>query len=102
MTKENITTITLQAALRIKGKGKTDWEALDRDEALGIEPERDPEEGNIDWSRAQVTMPCPKKPISLRLDVDVIDYFKAPGRGYQTRINAVLRSYMQAHPEHQL
>ena len=99
MTKENITRITLEDALRNKGQGKTDWEALDREEAAGIEPIPDPDEGTFDWSRAQVEMPRPKQPVSLRLDADVIDFFKIQGRGYQTRINAVLRSYMQAHLE---
>lgn len=80
-------------------QGKTDWERLVQEEANGIEPEKDPDEGSFDWSRAQVTMPQPKKPISVRLDTDVIDYFKNQGKGYQTRINAVLRSYMLAHSE---
>jgi uncharacterized protein (DUF4415 family) len=37
-----------------------------------------------------------KVPVSLRLDRDVVDWFKSHGRGYQSRINAVLRSYMNA------
>ena len=37
-----------------------------------------------------------KAAISLRLDADVLDWFKAHGAGYQTRINAVLRAYMEA------
>ena len=41
-------------------------------------------------------MPPSKRVISVRIDSDVLDFFKAQGRGYQTRINAVLRSYMEA------
>ena len=41
-------------------------------------------------------MPPAKAAISLRLDTDVLAFFKAQGRGYQTRINAVLRRYMEA------
>ena len=37
-----------------------------------------------------------KQAISVRIDRDVLDFFKSQGRGYQTRINAVLRSYMEA------
>ena len=37
-----------------------------------------------------------KAAISLRLDADVLDWFRAQGAGYQTRINAVLRAYMEA------
>jgi len=99
MNKEDIRTMTLEEALRKKGDDQTDWEALAREKAAGIEPEPDPEEGTIDWSRMQVAMPRPKQPISVRLDADVIDFFKAQGKGYQTRINAVLRSYMLAHAE---
>ena len=99
MTEENITRMTLEEALQNKGRGKTDWEALHREEKAGIEPVPDPDEGDFDWSRVQFTMPQPKQPVSLRLDADVIDFFKTQGEGYQTRINAVLRSYMQAHLE---
>ena len=97
MNSKSITEITLEDATRRKGEGRTNWERLRREESAGIEPERDPDEGEFDWSRAQVTMPRPKQPISVRLDADVIEFFKSQGRGYQTRINAVLRSYMTAH-----
>ena len=48
------------------------------------------------WVKA-VDFPHAKKLISLRLDEDVIEFFKHTGTRYQTRINAVLRSYMSAH-----
>ena len=42
--------------------------------------------------------PVPKKALlSLRIDADVIDWFKAQGAGYQSRMNALLRAYMEAH-----
>lgn len=50
----------------------------------------------IDWSKAEVNTPPRKRPVALRLDADVLDWFKSFGRGYQTRINAVLRSYKRA------
>ncbi len=40
-------------------------------------------------------IPARKKAISIRVDEDVLDFFKKAGSGYQRRINAVLRSYMQ-------
>lgn len=46
------------------------------------------------WSSAQVVDPVAKQPISLRVDTDVLDWFKAQGPRYQSRINAVLRSFM--------
>ena len=42
-----------------------------------------------------------KKPISLRVDADVLDWMKSQGKGYQTRINAILRSYYEAHKNEQ-
>jgi uncharacterized protein (DUF4415 family) len=50
---------------------------------------------DIDWSDAVLVMPPKKKAISIRVDEDVLDFFKREGEGYQRRINAVLRSYMQ-------
>jgi len=38
-----------------------------------------------------------KKPVSLRLDADVLEWMKAQGKGYQSRINAILRAYYEAH-----
>ena len=42
-----------------------------------------------------------KKPISLRVDADVLDWMKSQGKGYQSRINAILRSYYEAHKNEQ-
>jgi len=42
--------------------------------------------------------PIPRKQqVTLRLDADVLDWFRAQGRGYQTQINALLRAYVEAH-----
>ena len=52
-----------------------------------------------DWSsavRGAFYRPI-KRPLSLRLDADVIDWFQRQGQGYQTRINAALREYMNVH-----
>ncbi len=46
----------------------------------------------IDWTRAEVVTPQRKQAISIRLDQDLIGFFKAEGPGYQRRINAVLRA----------
>lgn len=47
-------------------------------------------------ARQDLPMVPRKAAISLRLDVEVLDWFKAQGPGYQTRINAVLRAYKEA------
>ena len=54
------------------------------------------EEGKVDWSQARVVMPPSKQIISVRIDRDVLEFFRSKGRGHQTRTNAVLRSYMDA------
>ncbi len=42
--------------------------------------------------------PVPRKSLlSLRIDSDVLEWFRAKGRGYQSRMNALLRAYMEAH-----
>ncbi len=51
------------------------------------------------WDEAEVRMPEPKGQITLRIDRDVLQWFRTTGKGYQTRMNAVLRSYMEAHKE---
>jgi len=49
------------------------------------------------WDEAVVVhYPEPKEPISLRVDRDVLSWFRDQGPGYQTRMNAVLRTYMEA------
>jgi len=49
------------------------------------------------FTRAVVEWPPRKASITMRLDADVLRWFKAQGRGYQTRINRLLRMYMEAH-----
>ncbi len=56
-----------------------------------------PELNSDFFSRAQVRMPKRKKAVSLRLDHDVLDWFKHEEKQYQTKINAILRAYVEAH-----
>ena len=48
------------------------------------------------WVDATIVHPVPKKPISLRVDEDVLSWFKQQGPRYQSRMNSVLRAYMAA------
>lgn len=80
-------------------KGKTDWARVDAltDEAIDASIRNDPdwaEFENVDWSKAVLVMPPKKKAISIRVDEDVLNYFKEEGAGYQSRMNAVLRTYV--------
>ncbi|MDB5643218.1 MAG: hypothetical protein JWN07_2535 [Hyphomicrobiales bacterium] len=49
------------------------------------------------WARTTVRMPAGKTSVHLRVDSDVLDWFKAQGAGHLTRMNAVLRAYVEAH-----
>jgi uncharacterized protein (DUF4415 family) len=83
--------------------GKTDFKRLDalRDKDIDRAIASDPDAAPIldaRWFRtAKVVMPERKVPVSLRLDREVLEWFKRQGRGYQSRIQAVLRAYMKAH-----
>ena len=89
------------AGLREREKSLTDLSRVD--EMTGEELESaialdDDERGfEPDWTKARLRLPEPKKSIHLRIDSDVLDWLKSQGRGYQTRINAILRQYMEAH-----
>jgi uncharacterized protein (DUF4415 family) len=48
------------------------------------------------WKTAKLAMPEPKDRLTIRVDHDVVEWLKKRGPGYQTRINAILRSYMEA------
>ena len=49
------------------------------------------------WENAVIEYPEKKKSVTIRLDTDVLEWFQSRGKGYQTRINSVLRSYVNAH-----
>ena len=52
------------------------------------------------WKKAKLIMPASKQAISLRVDDDVLQWFKGQGRGYQSLMNAVLKSYVEAKKGH--
>ncbi len=80
-----------------RGESKTDWAYLDALSDEDLEASIDHEdEGEFDWSTVYVGIPGPKQQLTVRFDRDVVDWFKAQGAGYQTRMNAVLRSYVEA------
>ncbi|MDP9368683.1 MAG: BrnA antitoxin family protein [Chloroflexota bacterium] len=87
-------------AMRQRGDGQTDYARLDAMTEAELEALIDrEEEGEIDWSTVQVGIPGPKQQLTVRFDADVVVWFKAQGAGYQTRMNAVLRSYVDAQKE---
>jgi uncharacterized protein (DUF4415 family) len=67
----------------------------DRRIAEAVKRDRDAAPIDIDWSDAEVVVADTKQAISIRLDRDIVEFFKRTGPGYQTKINAVLRSYVR-------
>jgi uncharacterized protein (DUF4415 family) len=53
----------------------------------------------VDMSKLEVAWPRHKQPVNLRIDSDIIDWFREGGAGYQTRMNAVLRAFVDAQPK---
>lgn len=92
------------SADQIRGKvarreSKTDWKRVKAMSRTEVERLADRDEGPLpdDWeSKVTVGLPPAKQDIHIRLDGDILEWFKAQGKGYQTRINAVLRAFVQA------
>jgi len=77
--------------------GKTNWKTLHQNDDSDIDYTDNPPTDEKFWESAEVVMPTHKTHLSVRFDNDVVDYFKKKGRGYQSMMNAVLRSYMNSH-----
>lgn len=81
---------------------EADWDRLrnlsDAEIQAGIDsdPDAAPIADAAFWRNARLVAPLNKQLTSIRLDPDVLTWFKGSGKGYQTRINAVLRSYVEA------
>lgn len=80
----------------IKTKSETDWEYLDNMSDEEIDYSDIPPLPDDFFQNAVVRMPKTKEKITIRLDPDILAWFKSQGKGYQTHINAVLRTYVQA------
>jgi len=85
--------------MNAKNSGKrsgTDWDYLVSDSDDGIDFSDIQKLGPDFWKKARLRMPQKKDSITIRVDHDVLEWFRGMGRGYQTKINAVLRSYMRS------
>ncbi len=86
-------------AKQARGEDKSDWKHAAAMTEAEIEAAiaDDPDEAGmtIDWSQASVELPQPKATLNMRIDRDVLEFFRLQGKGYQTNINAVLRSYVE-------
>jgi uncharacterized protein (DUF4415 family) len=84
------------------GEDRTDWARVDAqtEEALAESIRSDPDDEELEpgWiDQAMVLHPSePKERVTLWLDAEVLNWFRNQGKGYQTRVNAVLRAYYEA------
>jgi uncharacterized protein (DUF4415 family) len=81
-----------------KKRSRTGWKRVDalRDEDIDFSDI--PKQGADFFARA-IVWPGTKKQITLRIDPDVLAFFRKQGRGYQTAINAILRKYVESRKE---
>ena len=92
-------TVRYSAERLRKMKSNTDWDKVDTMPQEEVERLADEEEGPLPagWESGVVLgLPPGKDAVKLRIDRDVLAWFRATGKGYQTRINNVLRAFVQA------
>jgi uncharacterized protein (DUF4415 family) len=85
----------MKSARNKKRPSRTDWKRIDAMRDQDVDFSDIPKLGP-DFFKNAVLWPGPKKQITLRVDPDVLTFFRKHGRGYQTAMNAVLRQYMEA------
>jgi uncharacterized protein (DUF4415 family) len=86
----------MQKAPGSRKRGQTDFDRLRAMRDAEIDFTEIPKLDGSFWKSAKLTMPEPKDRLTIRLDHDLVEWLKKDGSGYQTRINAILRSYMEA------
>lgn len=80
----------------MKNPSRTDWDRVKTMTDEQIDTSDIPPLDESFFANAELRMPQAKPSITIRLDPDILEWFKNQGKGYQTRINAVLRKYVEA------
>ena len=83
-----------------RGEDRTNWRKANsmtgKKLEASIQADVDDIRGEPDWAQAVMGVPAPKDHINIRVDHDVLEWFKASGRGYQTLMNNVLRAFVKS------
>ena len=83
-----------------RGEDRTDWRKAKamtgKKLEASIRADVDDVRGEPDWTQAIMGVPAPKDHINIRIVHDVLEWFRANGRGYQTLMNNVLRAFVQS------
>jgi uncharacterized protein (DUF4415 family) len=81
-----------------RGADRTDWRRVNATSAADVEPSIAADPGDVqgapDWTQAVMGLPVRKDHINIRIDRDVLEWFRARGKGYQTLMNNVLRAFV--------
>ncbi len=86
-----------KANAKEKRSSQSDWARVDGMNDADIDYSEIAELDDKFLKKAQLILPENKVKVTMRLDPEVLNWFKNQGKGYQTKINAVLKSYIQAH-----
>ncbi|MHC1727339.1 MAG: BrnA antitoxin family protein [Syntrophobacteraceae bacterium] len=101
---KNIKSYTVAELKARRADSRTDLAKVDAmtDEELERQIADDEDEKDLepDWTRARLVLPTPKQSVHLRLEQEIIDFFKSQGKGHIARMQAVLRAYVDAHRPH--
>jgi uncharacterized protein (DUF4415 family) len=86
-----------------RGEDRTNWPKVNGTSRAKLEAsiraDADDVRGEPDWTKAIMGVPPPKDHINIRVDHDVLEWFRSTGRGYQTLMNNVLRAFVQTRPQ---
>ncbi|HEV2383275.1 MAG TPA: BrnA antitoxin family protein [Terriglobia bacterium] len=87
-----------------RGEDRTNWDRIDAASRSKLEAsiraDVDDVRDEPDWTQAIVGIPAPKDHINIRIDHDVLQWFRSNGRGYQTLMNNVLRAFVQTRQQY--
>ncbi|MCI0655173.1 MAG: BrnA antitoxin family protein [Methylococcaceae bacterium] len=101
---KNITSYTANELKKKRAQSLTDWGKVDamtdNDLEEIIAADDDERDFVPDWTKAELVLPESKLSVNLRLDRDIVDFFKRQGRGHISRMQAVLKAYVDAHQHH--
>jgi len=102
MTKNDITRQYTAAELKARrGESRTDWGKVDATDEADLERLIAEDEGERglqpDWTRAELVLPKPRQSVHLRLEPEVVEFFRSQGKGHIARMQAVLKMYADAH-----
>ena len=98
---KNIKNYTAEELKALRTKSRTDLAKVDAmtDQELERIITQDKDESSMrpDWTQARLVLPKAKQSIHLRLEQEIVEYFKSGGKGHISRMQAVLRAYVDAH-----